>query len=122
MWATDQPGCCGVAARLPKNPGTQKLTPPSSARATCECPNNTSANNAPIRVRYFCRAILASPRPWPQLLNSLQILPVQKLRSIRRFGSILVLLCTHAKVGDNITQHCGTGITEAGSIVRCGFV
>src|SRR6266850_3690503 len=32
MVAKDQPGCCGVAARLPKNPGTQKLTPPSSAR------------------------------------------------------------------------------------------
>ena len=28
-----EPGVCGVAARLPKNPGTQKLTPPSSATA-----------------------------------------------------------------------------------------
>jgi hypothetical protein len=26
-------GCCGVAARLPKKPGTQKLTPSSSANA-----------------------------------------------------------------------------------------
>src|SRR5215469_18787925 len=33
MLARFQPGTCGVAARLPKNPGTQKLTPPSSARA-----------------------------------------------------------------------------------------
>src|SRR5207249_8583871 len=36
MVASDQPGCCGVAARLPKKPGTQKLTPPSSADALWE--------------------------------------------------------------------------------------
>jgi hypothetical protein len=34
--ASDQPGCWGVAARLPKKPGTQKLTPPSSADAQWE--------------------------------------------------------------------------------------
>jgi hypothetical protein len=33
MVANDHPGCCGVAAKLPKKPGTQKLTPPSSADA-----------------------------------------------------------------------------------------
>src|ERR1700733_15281746 len=33
MVASDHPGCCGVAARLPKKPGIQKLTPPSSASA-----------------------------------------------------------------------------------------
>src|SRR5208337_962631 len=31
MVVRDQPGCCGAAARLPKKPGIQKLTPPSSA-------------------------------------------------------------------------------------------
>ena len=31
--AMEKPGCCGAAARLPKKPGTQKLTPPSSAAA-----------------------------------------------------------------------------------------
>jgi hypothetical protein len=31
--ATLRPGCRGVAARLPKNPGTHMLTPPSSALA-----------------------------------------------------------------------------------------
>src|SRR6478672_10453316 len=36
MFASDQPGCCGVAAKLPKKPGTQKLTPPSSADAQWE--------------------------------------------------------------------------------------
>src|SRR4051794_22389217 len=34
MVAMEKPGCCGAAARLPKKPGTQKLTPPSSAAAT----------------------------------------------------------------------------------------
>src|SRR5262249_33168073 len=33
MFVTDHPGCWGAAARLPKNPGSQKLTPPSSAKA-----------------------------------------------------------------------------------------
>src|SRR5262245_45208293 len=33
MPASDQPGCWGTAARLPKKPGTQKLSPPSSAIA-----------------------------------------------------------------------------------------
>src|SRR3954464_1497202 len=34
MLVMEKPGCCGAAARLPKKPGTQKLTPPSSAAAT----------------------------------------------------------------------------------------
>ena len=34
--ANDHPGCCGVAARLPKRPGIQKLMPPSSANAQSE--------------------------------------------------------------------------------------
>ena len=33
MVANEKPGCWGVAARLPKKPGTQKLTPLSSAIA-----------------------------------------------------------------------------------------
>lgn len=33
MVASDHPGCWGAAARLPKKPGIQKLTPPSSASA-----------------------------------------------------------------------------------------
>jgi hypothetical protein len=28
---SDHPGCCGTAAKLPKKPGIQKLTPSSSA-------------------------------------------------------------------------------------------
>jgi hypothetical protein len=33
MFAKPNPGFCGTAARLPNSPGTQKLTPPSSAIA-----------------------------------------------------------------------------------------
>src|SRR5215467_9023754 len=33
MFSSVQPGTPGAAARLPKKPGIQKLTPPSSARA-----------------------------------------------------------------------------------------
>jgi hypothetical protein len=36
MVFTVQPGCPGTAARLPKKPGIQKLTPPSSAIAVCD--------------------------------------------------------------------------------------
>ena len=32
IFANENPGTCGAAARLPKKPGSQKLTPPSSAR------------------------------------------------------------------------------------------
>src|SRR5215813_12915056 len=35
MVANENPGVWGVAARLPKKPGTQKLTPPSSASEVC---------------------------------------------------------------------------------------
>src|SRR5215510_9042389 len=34
MYAAEHPGCIGAAARLPKKPGSQKLTPPSSAIAS----------------------------------------------------------------------------------------
>src|SRR5262249_14788398 len=36
MLVHENPGTCGAAARLPKKPGIQKLTPPSSARAACD--------------------------------------------------------------------------------------
>src|SRR5438045_3832818 len=55
MLANDHPGCCGVAARLPKSPGTQKLTPPSSAMAAFgTAPTAISASTAlqKYTVRY----------------------------------------------------------------------
>src|SRR5262249_38894117 len=46
MVDSDQPGTSGAAARLPKNPGSQKLTPPSSARAACD--HATLIDTSPI--------------------------------------------------------------------------
>ena len=48
--ASDHPGCCGVAARLPKKPGIQKLTPPSSASDACET-SASAAAKAPVEIR-----------------------------------------------------------------------
>src|SRR5580704_3501127 len=36
MAVNAQPGCCGTAARLPNRPGSQKLTPFSSANEVAE--------------------------------------------------------------------------------------
>ncbi len=46
MLAKENPGVSGVAAMLPKNPGTQKLTPPSSARASLGMPWTTRLTSA----------------------------------------------------------------------------
>ena len=45
-----QPGCRGAAARLPKKPGIQKLTPPSSASDACET-SASAAAKAPVEIR-----------------------------------------------------------------------
>src|ERR1700733_6176411 len=45
--ANAQPGCCGTAARLPNWPGSQKLTPPSSARAIPENEKTDATVSAP---------------------------------------------------------------------------
>src|SRR5215813_4071345 len=54
MVDSDQPGTSGAAARLPKNPGSQKLTPPSSARAACDHATviDTSAIAQPRLAQY----------------------------------------------------------------------
>jgi len=62
MFAKAQPGCCGVAARLPKKPGTQKLMPFSSARAQWE--ENNMANVRTLAERQTlrrCAGIERSP-------------------------------------------------------------
>src|SRR5258705_589944 len=56
MFTSDHPDCCGVAARLPKKPGIQKLTPPSSANDACET-NASAAAKAPVQI-----ARVGSPR------------------------------------------------------------
>src|SRR5258708_3483261 len=50
MLASDHPGCCGVAARLPKKPGTQKLAPPSSANAA-GAPEAIAIARTPAEIR-----------------------------------------------------------------------
>src|SRR4029077_9261166 len=60
MVASDHPGCCGAAARPPKRPGKQKLTPPSSAAAIVGAPaltlNTIASANAAFAQRRRCRA------------------------------------------------------------------
>src|SRR5262249_46316694 len=61
-----RPGCCGAAARLPKKPGSQKLTPPSSAKALCGAETMVaSANTASAAIGSIDRR-----RPNPNLLAS----------------------------------------------------
>src|SRR3954470_20295148 len=51
MVVNDHPGCCGAGARLPKSPGIQKLTPPSSATAGLTPNTNAQANRILIDIR-----------------------------------------------------------------------
>src|SRR6187399_1502195 len=46
---SEKPGCDGVAARLPKDPGVQKLSPVSSAQAKCGKKASAIATVAPVR-------------------------------------------------------------------------
>jgi hypothetical protein len=45
----EKPGCDGVAARLPNDPGVQKLSPVSSAEAKCGKKASAIATVAPVR-------------------------------------------------------------------------
>jgi hypothetical protein len=51
MVVNDHPGCSGAAARLPKKPGIQKLTPPSSAIAGFGTNVTAHVNRIPIDAR-----------------------------------------------------------------------
>src|SRR4026208_2315057 len=75
MVATDHPGVGGTAARLPKKPGIQKLTPPSSARATCGAIATAPSSSA--------EAATATRRP---------VLPVVRcIRSLRAISRYRVM-------------------------------
>jgi hypothetical protein len=65
----EKPGVCGVAARLPKNPGTQKLTPPSSARAMPGA--SASAQNRATPFAAFRTPDIERPRSKPPRLRSI---------------------------------------------------
>jgi hypothetical protein len=66
MLAREKPGCWGVAARLPKKPGIQKLTPPSSANATVGTAITALRNadaKAPISTRRrIVGSFMSAPR------------------------------------------------------------
>jgi hypothetical protein len=48
MVAKLKPGCSGDAAKLPKNPGTQKLMPPWSAKADFGTDKKVATSKAAI--------------------------------------------------------------------------
>ena len=60
MVASDHPGSCGTAARLPNEPGSQTLVPPSSAvpvvGASATTPRATQAGNQLRNERIFFAA------------------------------------------------------------------
>src|SRR5262245_367685 len=77
MLVIDHPGACwGTAARLPKSPGIQKLTPPSSAAARSESMSEATTavalnrNTNPAFDTDFLLLIDASPLPLRSALQS----------------------------------------------------
>src|SRR5947208_14105261 len=120
MSANDKPGCCGVAARLPKNPGTQKLTPPSSAFAASGAHTIASANVAArktARISRPCFPLVSiavdllrtgtiGPLPVTAILSQDQ-LPLWPCNDPRSTGRSLVDIFFYA-CGKSITQNaCG---------------
>src|SRR5712671_767080 len=93
MLASDQPGCCGVAARLPKNPGTQKLTPLSSANARWE--KNMIAGAKTIAATPNLRRCAEIGRPHfaaasailAVILSTVSVWPSNKIRRHRNPGA-----------------------------------
>src|SRR5262245_39244887 len=66
MFTAENPGCSGAAARLPKNPGSQKLTPPSSACDACgrSVPmTSAAAKPTPAVRRVVSRCFMTTPPP-----------------------------------------------------------
>ena len=60
--ASDQPGESGVAARLPNVPGSQRLTPPSSACAAGIAPKSESATqNAALEIVRLVKRRMVAP-------------------------------------------------------------
>src|SRR5215472_8350122 len=86
MLANDHPGCWGVAARLPKKPGIQKLTPLSSASAIFGA-HAAAANASTAAVGRMNDSRLR--RDFPRSLQSLGfiIVPLAGRSDIRRAES-----------------------------------
>src|SRR5262249_51140207 len=102
MFVSDHPGCCGGAARLPKKPGIQKLTPPSSAQRL---------RGAEIKVPSASAAIAAiglinRARSNPIFLASETVLPFIVAPKVHQpFDSLMVF-----------RPHCGHGYGQMDSI------
>src|SRR6516164_3152548 len=100
MLVSDQPGCWGDAARLPKNPGIQKLTPPSSAVATV---------SVPMRM----------PRTAMQCLNSKRDMPCpnglrrKNCDSGNQFNGVRAARDASPRGDPLISYICGANVTVA---------
>src|SRR4051812_31780503 len=97
MLANDHPDCCGVAARLPKKPGIQKLTPPSSALAafgTVPVAISASAlqKTAVWQVRKGGIALCLPPL---RVLPHLMLPPLSLMRSLDSLMRTLDMLGRH---------------------------
>src|SRR4051812_38658509 len=73
---SDQPATSGVAARLPNAPGSQKLTPPWSARACPVKPIRAASRQAAAQVRMF--AFKAIPIVIAPVLGSIRRLRLRE--------------------------------------------
>jgi hypothetical protein len=72
-----RPGCNGAAARLPKKPGIQKLTPPSSAREGADADTSVTVASAAVAAiehldRLRTSALPAGAERLPFIVASLE--------------------------------------------------
>src|SRR5262245_2598165 len=104
MYAAENPGCSGAAARLPKKPGSQKLTPPSSARAAVDAAMKTPSTIADaaavpaIRHVAACRFITASPAR-TRIAVSLACRPGTKKSTVAHATSSPSMMRMHLECG-----------------------
>src|SRR5438105_4639844 len=78
MSGSAKPGSEGTAAKLPKFPGSQKLTPPSSARAACQA---TPAMNAATSERPGIEVLFSPTRRFIAICSAREALlqPLHRL-------------------------------------------
>src|SRR5262245_47059539 len=81
MFTAENPGCSGAAARLPKNPGSQKLTPPSSACDACGTSvpmTSAAAKPTPAIHRVISCCFMTLPRPHSRVPPTLLVADERK--------------------------------------------
>src|SRR5215208_7074392 len=97
MFAKEKPGTDGLAARLPKKPGIQKLTPPSSAFAAGD--DNTSATARVADHPLKC-------------LESIMLRPLLSSTLVMRLGARMRHAYPLASRKERILAACGLRITQ----------